>query len=88
MQDSKAEPANRKTGHNSTSFCTAPRCDLTATRETSEIFGTIKDRIKKNGTPIPINDVWIAAHVTESGAHLLTYDSHFAQVPGILLWQK
>jgi len=61
---------------------------LTATQETADIFGTIKDRIKKAGTPIPINDVWIAAHATESGSHLLTYDTHFSDIAGILLWRK
>lgn len=61
---------------------------LIATRETSDIFGTLKDRLKKSGTPIPINDVWIAAHAAESGSHLLTYDTHFENVPGILLWQQ
>lgn len=61
---------------------------LTATRETSDIFGTIKDRLKKAGMPIPINDVWIAAHATESGSHLVTYDSHFVDVAGILIWRK
>jgi tRNA(fMet)-specific endonuclease VapC len=61
---------------------------LIATRETSDIFGTLKDRLKKSGTPIPINDVWLAAHAAESGSHLLTYDTHFANVPGILLWQQ
>lgn len=61
---------------------------LTATRETSDIFGTIKDRIKKAGTPIPINDVWIAAHATESGSHLMTYDTHFADITGLLLWRR
>lgn len=61
---------------------------LTATRETADIFGTIKHRLKQAGTPIPINDVWIAAHATESGSHLLTYDTHFADVAGLLLWRK
>lgn len=61
---------------------------LTATQETSDIFGTIKHRLKKSGTPIPINDVWIAAHATESGSHLLSYDTHFAHVIGLLLWQN
>lgn len=60
---------------------------LTATRETAEIFGTVKHRLRTAGTPIPINDVWIAAHATESGAYLLTYDQHFNSVPGLLLWQ-
>jgi tRNA(fMet)-specific endonuclease VapC len=61
---------------------------LTATLETSDIFGTIKHKLKMVGTPIPINDVWIAAHATESGSHLLTYDTHFSDVPGLLLWQN
>jgi tRNA(fMet)-specific endonuclease VapC len=61
---------------------------LTASRETSEIFGTIKHRLKETGKPIPINDVWIAAHATESGSHLVTYDSHFENVAGLLLWHK
>jgi tRNA(fMet)-specific endonuclease VapC len=61
---------------------------LTATLETSDIFGTIKHKLKTAGTPIPINDVWIAAHATESGSHLLTYDTHFSDVPGLLLWQN
>ena len=40
------------------------------------------------GTPIPINDVWIAAHATESGSYIVSYDGHFAKVSGILLWQE
>jgi tRNA(fMet)-specific endonuclease VapC len=61
---------------------------MTATQETSDIFGTIKNRLRTAGTPIPINDVWIAAHAAESGSHLVTYDSHFKSVSGLLLWQK
>ena len=61
---------------------------LHVTQETAEIFGTIKHRLKTAGTPIPINDVWIAAHATEAGAFLVTHDDHFATVPGLLLWQR
>jgi len=61
---------------------------VTATQETADIFGTIKSRLRTAGTPIPINDVWIAAHATESGAHLLTFDAHFDSISGILLWQE
>ena len=60
---------------------------LHATQETSDIYGTIKHNLRIAGTPIPINDVWIAAHATESGARLVTYDEHFGCVPGLLLWQ-
>lgn len=60
---------------------------LHVTQETAEIFGTIKHRLQTAGTPIPINDVWIASHTTESGAFLVTYDEHFDVVPGILRWK-
>lgn len=59
---------------------------LSAGEETAEIFGEIKDRLKKAGTPIPINDVWISAHVFESGSHLVAKDKHFEMIPGLLLW--
>jgi tRNA(fMet)-specific endonuclease VapC len=57
-----------------------------ATRETAEIFGEIKHALRRAGTPIPINDVWIAAHAIESGSVLVTFDSHFRQVRGLRLW--
>ena len=58
---------------------------LHATPNTAEIFGHIKHQLKKQGTPIPINDVWIAAHTVESGSYLISYDRDFRKVPG-LLW--
>lgn len=61
---------------------------INATTETSEFFAHIKNQLKKKGTPIPINDVWIAAHVFESGSTLVTYDKHFRKIPGIKLWDQ
>jgi tRNA(fMet)-specific endonuclease VapC len=57
-----------------------------ATRETAEYFGLIKSALKKAGQPIPLNDVWIAAQALETGSVLITYDSHFAVVPGLRTW--
>lgn len=34
-------------------------------------------------TPIPTNDVWIAAHAMETGSDLISFDRHFAHVPGL-----
>jgi tRNA(fMet)-specific endonuclease VapC len=59
---------------------------IDATRDTADIFGRIKDRLRRAGTPIPINDVWIAAHANEHGAETITYDRHFTFIPGLLLW--
>jgi tRNA(fMet)-specific endonuclease VapC len=44
--------------------------------------------LKKAGRPIPLNDVWIAAHALETGSVLVTYDAHFAAVPGLRLWDE
>jgi tRNA(fMet)-specific endonuclease VapC len=61
---------------------------LEATIETADIFGLIVASLKKSGRPIPINDVWIAAHALETGSILVTYDNHFAAVPGIRIWPE
>lgn len=56
---------------------------LNATEETAQIFAFIKDLLKKKGKPIPINDVWIAAHTVESGSILVSCDKHFDSVEGL-----
>jgi len=61
---------------------------LEATRETAEFFGIVKDSLRKAGKPIPLNDVWIAAHALEIGSVLVTYDSHFRAVPGLRIWER
>ena len=55
------------------------------TAETAEIFGELKDSLRKAGTPIPINDIWIAAHAIEFGAVIVSYDKHFSKIPQIRL---
>jgi tRNA(fMet)-specific endonuclease VapC len=56
---------------------------LNATRETAEFFAFIKHNLKKQGKPLPINDVWIAAHTLESGSTLVTFDKHFTYIEGL-----
>ena len=44
--------------------------------------------LQKNGTKIPINDVWIAASCMEVGGTLLTRDKHFnivGQIEAVIL---
>jgi len=60
---------------------------LPVSRETGDCFGRIKHALKAAGTPIPINDVWLAAQGLETGAVLVTYDRHFEAVAGLRLWQ-
>ena len=59
---------------------------MMASPETADIFGWLKHQLKLAGTPIPINDVWIAAHAIETGSMLITFDSHFDRIPGLRLW--
>jgi tRNA(fMet)-specific endonuclease VapC len=67
-------------------FLKQPTVELAPiTAETSEWFAKIFADLKQNGTPIPLNDVWIAAQAMEHGAKLLTLDKHFQVVPGLLL---
>ena len=56
------------------------------TDETAEWFALIKRQLKNKGKPIPINDAWIAASCLEHGARLLSYDAHFSEIDGLLLW--
>ena len=56
--------------------------------ETADIYAQIVVDLRKNGTPIPTNDIWIAASAARAGSSVLTYDPHFesiARVGKILL---
>ena len=61
---------------------------LNATSETAQVFGMVKQELKNAGTPLPINDVWIAAHALETGSTLITYDSHFKKIAGLRRWDE
>ena len=59
---------------------------LPATRETAEVFAEIKYALRQAGTPLPLNDVWIAAQAIETGSLLATFDAHFQKIAGLRLW--
>ncbi|MFW5761645.1 MAG: type II toxin-antitoxin system VapC family toxin [Cyclobacteriaceae bacterium] len=44
---------------------------------TSKYYGEIKASLKKAGTPIPENDIWIAALSIQHNLVLATRDNHF-----------
>lgn len=56
---------------------------LNATKDTAMVFGFLKNTLKENGTPIPINDLWIAAHTLETGSVLVSYDKHFQYIENL-----
>jgi predicted nucleic acid-binding protein len=51
---------------------------------TAERYSLIIDYLKKCGTPIPTNDIWIAASAMQHGLILLTSDVHFSSLPQIV----
>jgi tRNA(fMet)-specific endonuclease VapC len=53
---------------------------LPVTPAIAERYGQIFADLRRAGTPIPTNDIWIAATTIESAAHLLTFDADFARV--------
>ncbi|HKV12214.1 MAG TPA: type II toxin-antitoxin system VapC family toxin [Thermoanaerobaculia bacterium] len=59
---------------------------LPITWDTADFFGRISAALRKKGKPIPTNDIWIAAHAMESGAVLLSFDSHFGHIDD-LAWR-
>ena len=53
-------------------------------RITADRFGRIATHLKRAGTPIPTNDIWIAAQAMELGSELISFDAHFERVPGLV----
>ncbi len=53
--------------------------------DTAEHYSSILNKLKQNGTPIPTNDIWIAAVALQHGLPLYTQDNHFSYVDGLLL---
>lgn len=45
--------------------------------EASRIYAELVVELKTAGTPIPTNDIWIAALSLRDGASVLTFDKHF-----------
>ncbi len=43
-------------------------------------YADIVVELRKAGTPIPTNDIWIAASAASRGATVVTYDDHFARI--------
>ncbi len=51
--------------------------------ETTRSYAAVRGELKRAGTPIPSNDVWIAALCRQHSLPLLTRDRHFDLVRGL-----
>lgn len=67
-------------------FLESPRVQaVSITAETAERYAVIYASLRASGTPIPTNDLWIAASAMEHGTELVTLDRDFRHVPQVLL---
>jgi tRNA(fMet)-specific endonuclease VapC len=51
--------------------------ELTVDGEVSRHYAEIVVDLRRAGTPVPTNDIWIAATAARAGALVLTADAHF-----------
>ena len=51
---------------------------------TAERYALISDTLRRAGTPISPNDLWVAASALQHGLEILTLDSDFTRVPQVI----
>jgi len=58
---------------------------LIVDEETADRYATIRVALKKAGTPVAVNDIWIAASAMQHGLPILTSDRDFQKIPQIIV---
>ncbi len=53
---------------------------------TADFYASILNNLKVAGTPIPTNDIWIAAIAFQQGYKVFTKDKHFNLISGLVLY--
>jgi tRNA(fMet)-specific endonuclease VapC len=56
---------------------------LPVTPAVARRYGHVFAELRRNGTPIPVNDIWIAASSLDCGGHLLTFDGDYKNVASL-----
>lgn len=54
--------------------------ELVVDGDVGRVYAEIAIALRRAGTPIPTNDIWIAATAANAGAIVLTHDVHFEQI--------
>ena len=52
--------------------------------ETAERYAAIFAYLREKGTPIPTNDLWIAASAMQHGLKIITTDEHYLKIPQVI----
>ena len=65
-------------------FLQSPRVGVLFPDEgTTHFYADLFSELRQAGTPIPTNDLWIAALAVEHGLTLFTRDKHFDRLPRV-----
>lgn len=57
---------------------------LYADEQTTHHYASVFRQLRRQGTPIPTNDVWVAALALQHGLALHDRDKHFDQLPQLV----
>ena len=67
-------------------FLQSPRVSvLGIDNETADRWAIIAAFLKKSGTPVASNDIWIAASAMQHGLPILTSDRDFRKIPQVIV---
>ena len=67
-------------------FLASPRCAVVVIDEdTAQRYAVIHDYLRRQGTPLAPNDLWIAASAAQHGLTVVTLDGDFNQIPQVLV---
>lgn len=67
-------------------FLDSPRCRVPPIDDdTSHRYGVIHDHLRRHGTPVSPNDLWIAASAAQHGTIVVTVDGDFDRIPQVLV---
>lgn len=80
-----AGAAGRKNEAKLTEFLNSPRVEvLYADEQTTHHYARLFAELRSRGTPVPTNDLWIAALVVQHDLILYSFDAHFLNFPQIV----
>jgi tRNA(fMet)-specific endonuclease VapC len=68
------------------SFTSSPRVEvLRVDEETVTPYAAIQHELRRRGTPVSPNDLWIAATAYQHGLRVLTLDRDFLKIPQVIV---
>ncbi len=67
-------------------FLASPRVAVAdVVEDTAVRYAEILAFLRDAGTPVPTNDIWIAAGAMQYGLRLLTTDAHYRRIPQVIV---